>query len=76
MSSEASTGSWTNIRKIPHGNQQLNQKAWLKLYLDMNTKLRAKAKNVEIKFFKDMTNLVYGKTKGIVRENRHQTHDS
>ena len=28
-----------------HGAIQFNQKAWLKSYIDMNTKLRTKAKN-------------------------------
>ena len=37
----------------------------------MNTELRAKTKNnFEIKSFRDMTNFVCGKTKGIVRKNR------
>ena len=63
MSSEASIGSWTNFRKSPQVNWQFSQEAWLKPYLDMNTKLRAKAKNnFEIKFFKDMTNWVCVKT--------------
>ena len=34
---------------------KLDQKAWLKLYIDMNTKLRQKAKN---KFEKDFIKLI------------------
>ena len=59
------------ILKRVHRVIQLNQEAWLKPYIDMNTKLRKEAKNQFQKdFFKLMNNAVFGKTVEDLRNHR------
>ena len=57
--------------KEVHRVIQFNQKAWLKPYIDMNTKYRTKAENdFKKNFFKLMNNSVFGKTMRNVRNHR------
>ena len=59
------------MSKNVHKKIQFIQKAWLRLYIDMNTKLKTEAKNdFERDFFKLMNNAVFRKTMKNVKNHR------
>ena len=59
------------ILKKVHRVIEIRQEAWLKPYIEMNTKLTTMAKNnFEKDFFKLMNNSVFGKTMENVRNHR------
>ena len=53
-----------------HGVNQFNQKAWLRPYTDINTKLRKEAKSEFVKDFKLKGNSVFGKSVEKVKKHR------
>ena len=58
------------LKKI-HDVIEFNQEAWLKQYIDINTKLRTEAKNdFENYFFKVINNSIFGNTMENVRNHR------
>ena len=67
---KANIKSWISFKKV-HKGIRLNQNAWLKPCIDMNTNLSKEANNdFEKGLFMTMNNAVFGKTMGNVRKHR------
>ena len=69
---KASIKSWSSTKKF-HRKIKFNQEAFLKPYIDMNTKLRREGKNDDLEkdFFNVLNNSVFGKAMKNVRKHRN-----